>query len=390
LLSPDSPRARDPELEIVLACVRAASVDVRLIAPTIDWSKVLQLAARHDVLPIVHLHLSRCSFVPESVRVRLSQAADRHTRNSLLLGARLLAVMSTLEEHGIAAIPFKGPTLAESAYGNMAYRQCEDLDLFIAPSDVSACRGILEQQGYRGPFPVSPGQRKMLLWSANQIELRSPDNVWVELHWSAAPRAFGIDISVDDLKRRCRRFQFRNHSQRALSAEDLLLVLCVHGAKHQWCKIKWICDVAAIIRSEPAIDWDTLRSVARRTGTERMIRLGLHLAQTVLAATIPAAVDRWVNKDGPVASLAEGIRQGHSGRPGETTGTWGLARFQIAVRARRRDKLRYVWRSAMTPTPTVVNSVPLPSFLTGLYAVLHISRLPVRLVAHALTPLTAR
>src|SRR3712207_8653927 len=35
-----------------------------------------------------------------------------------------------------------------------------------------------------------------------------------------------------------------------------LLILCVHGTKHIWGRLSWICDVAELLRTQPDMDWE--------------------------------------------------------------------------------------------------------------------------------------
>jgi hypothetical protein len=65
------------------------------------------------------------------LRARFEEIA----RKNLRFTAELIRILNCLESHGIAAIPFKGPTLAESVYGNLALREFSDLDILVRQSD---------------------------------------------------------------------------------------------------------------------------------------------------------------------------------------------------------------------------------------------------------------
>jgi hypothetical protein len=77
-----------------------------------------------------------------------------------------------------------------------------------------------------------------------------------------------------------------------LSPETLLLVLSIHGSKHGWSQLKWICDVAELIRSEPSMQWDKVFANARYLRCRRMVLLGLLLAESLLGAKLPPEVSR--------------------------------------------------------------------------------------------------
>src|SRR5205085_1153465 len=55
----------------------------------------------------------------------------------------------------IQAIPFKGPTLAATAYGDLSLRQAGDLDLLVHRSDIVRAADLLEALGHRPFFPTS-------------------------------------------------------------------------------------------------------------------------------------------------------------------------------------------------------------------------------------------
>jgi hypothetical protein len=68
------------------------------------------------------------------------------------------------------------------------------------------------------------------------------------------------------------------------------VILCVHGTKHVWERLGWICDVAELIRAHPAMDWQRVMALAKSSKSLRMVQLGLFLAHTVLQAELPEHV----------------------------------------------------------------------------------------------------
>jgi len=61
----------------------------------------------------------------------------------------------------------------------------------------------------------------------------------------------------------------------------------VHGTKHRWERLRWICDVAELIRVREDVKWETLMRVAESLGSRHMLSLGLYLAHDVLGAPLP-------------------------------------------------------------------------------------------------------
>ena len=70
-----------------------------------------------------------------------------NSRRNLFLTRELLNLLTLFETHQIPAIPFKGPVLAASVYGNLALRQFSDLDLIIHKQHVAKARELLVSAG---------------------------------------------------------------------------------------------------------------------------------------------------------------------------------------------------------------------------------------------------
>jgi hypothetical protein len=87
-----------------------------------DWGGLIVLAKAHKVLPLLHHRLKRTC--PEAVPIGAAKdMADychvQKLRTILMIGA-LLRVLDLLKSNGIAAIPFKGPSLSAMAYGDLS------------------------------------------------------------------------------------------------------------------------------------------------------------------------------------------------------------------------------------------------------------------------------
>jgi hypothetical protein len=125
-----------------------------------------------------------------------------------------------------------------------------------------------------------------------------------------------------------------------LAPEDLLLYLCVHGAKHHWQRLAWIGDVAALLRTYE-LEWGRLLDQADQTGGRRMLGLGMWLAQTLLGAVCPVDVQQRLYADPAIPGLAEEVLTRLFATPSRslTLAAWDRPRFYLRVRERWRDRL---------------------------------------------------
>jgi len=93
------------------------------------------------------------------------------------------------------------------------------------------------------------------------------------------------------------------HDAPALSVEDELVLICIHGAKHFWERLMWIADVAALVSRQTGIDWERVADSARAVGAERMVHAGLRLASDLLKMQLPGKVKAAVQGDTAASCL---------------------------------------------------------------------------------------
>lgn len=103
-----------------------------------------------------------------------------------------------------------------------------------------------------------------------------------------------------------------------MSPEITLLVLCMHGSKHVWSRLIWICDVAQLLDSLPGLDWKKVTQEAKRLGLRRTLALGVLLAQRVAGAEVPQVVLRRFESDTIACNLAQYIQGKLFDTPGST------------------------------------------------------------------------
>jgi hypothetical protein len=106
--------------------------------------------------------------------------------------------------------------------------------------------------------------------------------------------------------------------------------------------------VAQLLRVGPEIDWKALLQRARRSGTRRMVLVGLLLANELLEACVPSWVLEEAAKDASVRRLATELGEGMFAEDRQA-GPFGLALFRLRVSERWRDRVRHVVMIAASP-----------------------------------------
>jgi hypothetical protein len=385
-------RAEDKLLLCFAQTSRTPEIAARirdLVREDIDWGYLIRTAHVHGMAPLLYWHLdaAHSGAVPESVLSYLQGHFRANSLRNLSLTAELLRILRALSEHGVDAVPYKGPTLAASAYGNLALREFIDLDVMVHRHDIAKAKDLLASLGYRPKHRLTRAQEAALLESQCEYTfVRDDEERVVELRWEIAEH-FSVPLGAEGLWDRLGQISLGGVIIPILSPEDTLLILCAHGSKHLWERLGWICDVAEHIRSHPDMRWEQVMARASAMGGKRMVLLGLFLASQLLGAALPKEVSRRVQADPAVKKLARQVTEQLFGEPNGLAGLFGGAYFHplhLKMKERLPDKIRYCGRAATTQTVEDWELLSLPSFLFPLYYVLRPLRLAGKYVRRLL------
>ena len=329
---------------------------------------MLALGRQHGVLSLLHKHLdqTRPRLVPDAVRDQLRREVSEQVRRNLLLTGELGQLLESFDSHRIPALPFKGPTLTLSVYGDLSLRPFDDLDILVHPADVPRSEALLCDRGYVPQLSLSPSQEIFhRRWYYERGFVHSRHGFRVEIQWNVTPRYFGAPLP-DDVWTSVRPLQLGNWKVNTMAPEYLLLLLCVHGTKHFWSELRWLVDLAELVRSAEPFDWDRVVTRARQHGCLRILLLGLALARDILEAALPNGIDAEITKDRAIPGLVQHVKKRLFSGDGPPTLRESVA-FHLRSRERLADRIRYCLRLALTPSIGEFTTVRLPAPLFALY-----------------------
>ncbi|WP_457653758.1 nucleotidyltransferase domain-containing protein [Rhodocaloribacter sp.] len=368
---PPTTDALPPEAALLLACarVRLAPPDAetlrRLAERRPDWDRVIGDAARHGVLPLVHEHLRDLDAVPEPARETLHRLASRIARHNLMLTGVLRDVLDLFEREGLPAIPYKGPVLAASVYGNVALRPFSDLDVLVPPGDAPRARAMLTGHGFRFVPEAAGLDEAAAVARGREYRFERDPGVILEVQWRVVSASDGWRrFSLAPVWTRLRTTTLARRTVPTLGPEDRLAVLSLHGAHNQWVRLKWIVDVAEVVRGG-SVAWETLFANAEAWGIRRPVLLGLALARDLLGAPLPPEVHARLEADPALPRLAAMVRRRLFIEPRDPPPELPL--FLLRLRENRREKLFFAVRLAFASTPRDAARLPAPlAFLAPL------------------------
>ncbi len=221
--------------------------------------------------------------------------------------AELIGVLKVFDHEGIPAIPFKGVVLGASIYGDLATRPAGDLDVLIHYRHLIRATALLLERGYELKTPVRSDRTPAV---PNYYEYhfeRQADGMVVELRWRlelTQPR-FRPNLGMDWVWPHRRIAMLAGAEVPNLGPEITLLVVCMHGSKHAWSRLIWICDVAQLLATFPNLDWKEVTQEAKRVGLWRPLALGVLLAHRVVGAVVPPPILRRFESDATASGLAQ-------------------------------------------------------------------------------------
>ena len=223
----------------------------------------------------------------------------------------------------------------------------------------------------------------------------------VELHDEVMPRLFGRGLDVERCFARAERTRLPNQTTiRTMAPPDLLISLCVHGAKHGWERLKWLCDIAAFIqcfhnqrvdeRAPASSAWRQTLAEAERVGALDPVLCGLRLAARLLDAPEPAVVAAcgWHRSavrrvvDARAEWLLRGVLEERTVRESMV--------HALEALSSRRSRAAYLVRRSVTANELDVEAFELAPGLSALYTPLRMVRLLRKQIAAGLSRMSLR
>ena len=384
---------RAAEIELVIIGARSELNDraekrlVQLLNERLNWDEVISIASAHGVVPLLFRNLAPYNKnIPTRVLERLRLFTIQNNLNNLYLAGELSKLLRTMDESGITALPYKGPILATTVYGDLSLRQFSDLDILISKQDLPKAKKLFHEIGYTPSMERTETQEEAYLNAGQPYNYKfasANGRSRVELHWQFTSKYNSFILDYQQLRTRLVRIDFGGRQVCNLNPEDLLLVLSQHGSKHFWQRLLWLCDIAELLKKYKELDWVEVVSRAESMGIRRMLFLGLHLTERLFESELPQAIAAKIRSDRSVKKLADRIEEQLFHRNSRLIKHFERHKFSCEMRERVRDKVRYAGYRIFAPLgkatkPTERDRKALPLVLQS-SSIVYVFR-PIRLL----------
>lgn len=373
-----------PEARLLCLCAANPVPDARrekikaLAGGGLDWGAFHRLAIDHRVFSLAFraLSLGAAGVVPAEALERLRALYFQNLARNMAVQKELLRVLEALKDSGCEAIAYKGPLLAETAYGDIGLRRFTDLDLIIREEDLERGAYALAGLGYGSPLPENARLLARYRRVLRDFAFTRPGGpCFVELQWRLTLRYHPLFPDMEEVRGRLREETLAGVPVRTLSWPDTLLVLCLHGLYHSWSHLQMVSDVAQAARRLSGPDWTEALGRAREQGGLRIFLLGLLLANRLLDAGLPPEVLEEAARDRFTSGLALRMSEGFF----ESSSYLIRARSFFFLEARMLQgtgrRVRYLVGRMFTPNEEDRQALDLPPLLYPFHPALRAARL---------------
>lgn len=315
-----------------------------------DGPRLLALAEEHGVVGHLAATLGELEggLLALETRQALSERQRAQVRFSLRITAELFCLLDRFASEEIAALVVKGPVLSVRAYGDAARRAYGDLDLLVRQRDIHHATELMIAAGYEARVAIAAIEAGKI---PGQYLFQNPDSrLLVELHNDLTLRYFPRRLPLEKFFARQTLVPLDAREAPALSLEDELVLICIHGAKHFWERLLWIADVAALVSRQSGIDWECVAESAQEVGAERILHTGLRLAADLLRARLPDHVSATIKSDRAAARLVQQIERWLPAAGYASPRLFERAAFRLSMRGSLLAAPAYLLRLSLSPT----------------------------------------
>ncbi|WP_205480486.1 nucleotidyltransferase family protein [Sphingomonas arenae] len=240
-----------PEFALAVACCSHAigvPVDLETLAAKIEDDRFLAVLKRHRIEGLSSRALAGMPALRPSMASTLERLGHEVAEEGLRVALQCRELRDAFAADDVDMIFLKGLVTGKLAFGNALVKRSWDIDILVQEQEVSRAAIVLKRLGY-----VPEIRADVASWHRVHKESTwmPPDGAPVELHSRLADnRSLLPGIGPESP---------RQHVEvvpglvlPTLSGDELTAYLAVHGASSAWFRLKWITELAGIVRQGSA------------------------------------------------------------------------------------------------------------------------------------------
>jgi hypothetical protein len=202
-----------------------------------------------------------------------------------------LEITDILREAGISFICIKGPLLSYRIYGDATVRFSHDADLLVEPDSLDRIIALMLETQYELTEGVVWSdvkfKQEIILHNIHHLSFFNKKlKFCVEIHW-VLTNNFPIHQKVAEmlLKQNLTTLEFTGRNFTVFNKEFELTYLIMHGAKHGWCRLKWLVDIKDYPVND--LDLEKWQTLIKNFHAERILGQTNHFLKQIFDTKLP-------------------------------------------------------------------------------------------------------
>lgn len=287
-----------------------------------DWDKIVRLANRQNVIPLLYMCLKRLgqsTAIPINVVQKLQKAYLFNAAKNIYIYHELSKLLRKFQDEGIPVILLKGAHLAKFVYGNIGLRPMVDVDLLVRKKDLSRIEEKITGMGYSLPGDLL--DKKFYYKTHFHLQYYNKGKkLLLEIHWNILDDFKLFRPVVGDIWKMARVSQPGNLNTLVMSPEHLLIYGCAHIDKHGylnkylWDKpgcvehllsdmggnqLIWFFDIFLINKHYAGrMDWKLVKETCQKWGVEKSVYCTLQIVNRLFQTSIGTDILNKIKKPG--------------------------------------------------------------------------------------------
>lgn len=259
----------------------------------LDNQKLFEICKEHDLVGVAGYYAKKLSL---ELCEAWEQEYEKQKNRLQFLKEKSAEICKIMDDNGIKMVILKnGGIMHDIMTDSPVLNPMEDIDSLVKKGDFYRAHDLLTRTGFT--FKFRSEFEKEILDEAfrdgsTEYYINTPDGetMWFELAWrSVSGRWIRPDLEPDTDE-----FIERSHCTKGthvhvLSPEDNLLQVCIHTAKHSYCRapgLRLNMDVDRIV-THTNIDWERFLQAVRKTHVKKSVFLSLYIPHKLFGTRIP-------------------------------------------------------------------------------------------------------
>ncbi len=226
----------------------------RILEGDVAWDQLAVDAKRHSLLVPLLDSLRTGGFlerIPADSRRALTRLRDGHVALALQRAGLAVQMAAAFRQAGVDALFLKGPVLSQRLYDRPDVRGEGDVDVLVRPDHMERARLVLSAQGAVAEAEVATGLHRFVHHEDRYRDAGT--GVLIEVHHRLSANPYALPWDFEALWRERSHVRIAGEALAVLSTGHEALFLIVHAAGHGWQRLRWLADVAVLLRTPAAL-----------------------------------------------------------------------------------------------------------------------------------------